>query len=137
MNSSAVANSLIGVKLPHDLIELIWSFNHAWASGVIQKYTKKYIANKVKNIHEMVCFAHHTCYLGAGLRNYSLFYQNKVLKKADVLTTMNACKCCVKHQKNKPKNIAPWVDTEFTGTQDSECDCPCRHLARFVCREIE
>tara|TARA_B100000035_G_scaffold314780_1_gene332235 strand:+ start:3560 stop:3973 length:414 start_codon:yes stop_codon:yes gene_type:complete len=137
MNSIAVANSLIGDKLPHDLVEHIWSFNYNWASTIIQKYTKKYISNKVKNIYEMVGFAHHKCRLGVGVRNYSLFYQNKILKNNDVLTTLNACKCCVKHQNNKPKNMAPWIETEFHDTQYTDCNCPCRHLARFICREIE
>ena len=138
MNSSAVANSLIGVKLPHDLVEHIWSFNYYWASVIIQKYTKKYISNKVQNIYEMVAFANLDCHLGAGVRNYSLFYQNKVLKNHDVLTTLNACKCCAKHQNNKPKHMAPWIETGWPqDAQRTNCLCPCRHLARFICREIE
>tara|TARA_X000001036_G_C20249745_1_gene631651 strand:+ start:181 stop:618 length:438 start_codon:yes stop_codon:yes gene_type:complete len=142
MNSVAVANSLIGYKLPYDLIEYIWSFNYFWASTIIQKYTKKYISNKVENIYEMVGFAHHKCHLGCGISNYSLFYKNKVIKNSDVLTTLNACKCCVRHQINKPKNMESWVETEFgpdytnIATQDTLCSCPCRHLARFICREV-
>ena len=136
MNSVAVANSLIGYKLPYDLIEHIWSFNYRWASTIIQKYTKNYISNKVKNIYEMVGFAHHACHLGSGLRNYSLLYKNKVLKNSDVLTTLNSCKCCVRHQINKPKNMAPWIETGFNDTRNRQCSCPCRHLARFICREI-
>ena len=136
MNSDAVANSLIGYKLPYDLIEHIWSFNYIWASTIIQKYTKKYISNKVKNIYEMVGFAQHECHLGVGIRNYSLFYQNKVLKNSDVLTTLNACKCCKKHQNNKPKNMAQWIEIEVNDTRDIVCNCPCRHLARFICREV-
>ena len=102
MNSIAVANSLIGVKLPDDLIVHIWSFNYNWASTIIQNI-QKYISNKVKNIYAMVGFAHHKCHLGCGISNYSLFYKNKVIKNSDVLTTVNACKCCVRHQINKPK----------------------------------
>lgn len=136
MNSNAVANSLIGYKLPHDLVEYIWSFNYSWASTIIQKYTKKYISNKIKSVHEMVGFAHHECRLGVGIRNYSLFYKNKVLKNSDVLTTLNACKCCVRHQINKPTKMESWVDTEYHDTQETPCSCPCRHLARFICREV-
>lgn len=136
MNSIAVANSLIGTKLPYDLIEHIWSFNYFWASTIIQKYTKKYISNKVKNIYNMVGFAHHECNLGTGINNYSLFYQNKVLKNSDVLITLNACKCCKKHQINKPINMELWIETEFHDTQYKACSCPCRHLSRFICRGI-
>jgi hypothetical protein len=136
MNSIAISNSLIGYKLPYDLIEHIWSFNYMWASNIIQKYIKKYISNKVKIIYEMVGFAHHKCHLGCGIRNYSIFYKNKVLKNDQVLTTLNSCKCCKKHQINKPKNMVPWIETEFHDMQDTECSCPCRHLARFICREV-
>tara|TARA_Y100000992_G_C21195357_1_gene457642 strand:- start:328 stop:750 length:423 start_codon:yes stop_codon:yes gene_type:complete len=140
MNSNAVTNSLIGAKLPHDLVVHIWSFNYIWASTIIQKYTKKYISNKVKNIYKMMGFAYYN-HLGAGVSNYMLFYYNKVLNNNDVLTTLNACKCCVKHQINKPKNLAPWIETEFHNFELHRCaiacNCPCRHLARFICREIE
>ena len=136
MNSIAVANSLIGAKLPDDLIVHIWSFNYNWASTIIQKYTKKYISKKIKNIYKMTGFAHHKCQLGVGVSNYSLFYHNKILNNSDVLTTLNACKCCVRHQINKPKNMEYWVETEFNNTQDRPCSCPCRHLARFICREV-
>lgn len=136
MNSYAVANSLIGNKLSYDLVEHIWGFNYNWASTIIQKYTKKYILNKVKNIYKMVGFAYHTCKFNMGINNYSLFYQNKVLKNDDVLATLNACKCCEKHQINKPSTIKKWNETEFHGTQQTYCNCPCRHLARFICREI-
>ena len=136
MNSSAVANSLIGSKLPYDIIEYIWTFNYVWASNIIQKYSKKYISNKVKIIYNMIGFAHFQCNLGLSVNNYSLFYKNKVLKNNDVLKTLNACKCCAKHQINKPKNMEPWIETEFNFTQDRTCKCPCRHLARFICREV-
>ena len=39
MNSVAVTKSLIGAKLPYELVEYIWSFNYFWASNIIQKYT--------------------------------------------------------------------------------------------------
>lgn len=136
MNSNDVANSLIGTKLPQDLVEYIWSFNYFWASNIIQKYTKNYISKKVRNIYNMARFASHMCNLGIGVKKYNLFYHNKVLKNSDILISLNACKCCTKHQINKPNIIEPWVDTEFHGTQDIQCSCPCRHLARFICRAI-
>lgn len=137
MNSFAVTHSLIGTKLPYELVNYIWSFNYSWASIIIQKYTKKYISNKVKNIFKMVQFAHHDCHLGVGINNYSLFYKNKVLKNHEVLSTLNACNCCKIHQINKPKMMEIWVETEFNDTRKNrQCSCPCRHLARFICRAI-
>ena len=57
------------------------------------------------------------------------------------------CKCCERHQKNKPTDInkCDWSTIEQNandGSLDSNlkcfggnmCDCDCRHKARFICR---
>lgn len=44
------------------------------------------------------------------------------------------CNCCERHQINKPKVFAPWIELPFHGTQNTPCDCPCRHRSRFICR---
>ena len=52
------------------------------------------------------------------------------------LETCLACKCCNRHNTNKPWCLAPWIDTPFhnTNINSSDCSCPCRHNARFICR---
>ena len=46
------------------------------------------------------------------------------------------CNCCERHQINKPRVLAPWVETPWNNSQNylTGCDCDCRHLARFICR---
>ena len=51
------------------------------------------------------------------------------------LNTLSECNCCDRHQHARPSVFAPWVDTAFSGTQDTPCQCKCRHLARIICRQ--
>jgi hypothetical protein len=52
------------------------------------------------------------------------------------LDTLANCNCCERHQVTKPTKLAPWVDTPFNGTAYTPCECKCRHLARFICRQV-
>ena len=52
------------------------------------------------------------------------------------LQTVVSCNCCERHQINKPRVLAPWVETPWNNSQNylTGCDCDCRHIARFICR---
>lgn len=53
------------------------------------------------------------------------------------LNTLSKCKCCDRHETNKPKNYVPWIECENNGMSDKtyvQCECDCRHLARIICR---
>ena len=53
----------------------------------------------------------------------------------DVLGDCNNCQCCHDHQLHRPSQYAPWVEVEQSmRTTYRECECKCRHLARWVCR---
>lgn len=53
------------------------------------------------------------------------------------LDTLALCKCCDRHNINKPITMTLWTDLDFNNTQDTPCDCSCRHDARFICRQFE
>ena len=56
----------------------------------------------------------------------------------DKLDYLSACNCCVTHQVNKPRFFRTWVDTPSTAWYTpKQCQCHCRHLARWVCRQTE
>jgi hypothetical protein len=61
----------------------------------------------------------------------------EIATRARVLTILNTCQCCKRHQTNKPKVYQQWVETTFHVTPNThlECSCSCRHLARRICRE--
>ncbi len=52
------------------------------------------------------------------------------------LDTLAKCNCCERHQVTKPTKLAPWVDTPFNWATYAPCQCNCRHLARFICRQV-
>lgn len=136
MNSVLVLESRLGF-LPEELRNFIWMINYPWAVEIVQNAVIKFIQNKVLFLREMAIFAFSRCGLGVGVNLYGIHYRNRVLGRQDVLRTMNSCKrCCQRHQVNKPSALVPWTDTQLQGTQDTPCSCPCRHLARFICREV-
>ena len=55
----------------------------------------------------------------------------------DKLTYLSYCNCCQRHQLLKPTKLAPWIDTPFNNTQNTFCQCDCRHIARFICRQVQ
>lgn len=123
--------------LPIDVVNYIWSFNYSWAASVIQNMFRECFEKKVDQLTGLLKFAYFTCNLTTNMSNFSIFYKNKILKREDVFKTLTLCNCCIRHQINKPKILQKWINIEFHGTQDTDCQCQCRHLSRFLCREIE
>ena len=135
MNTSIVLSSRIGT-LPQDLIEKIWSYNYFWAATIIQKHTKRFIHYKVEHILQIWNTA---CDFGNNptMLNHNLIFNNRTLTKLDILNTMNACKCCPRHQINKPKKLEKWQETPLHNHDYFiSCYCECRHLSRFICRGV-
>jgi len=133
---SICSNTSLDV-LPNELIDLIWSFNYVWASNIIKKHFQKFLKTKVFEISKMLNFVFHKCKFPLSMENYSLSYGKKILKKKDILSTFTACKCCERHQQNKPDGSSVWEETEFNWREKANCNCECRHLSRFLCRPIE
>ena len=54
----------------------------------------------------------------------------------EVLEVCRNCQCCHDHQQRKPSQYQPWVPVSLPTQTEThrECQCPCRHLARWVCR---
>lgn len=50
------------------------------------------------------------------------------------------CECCPRHMTNRPSVLEPWVELPWNETDENyrnECVCPCRHNARFICRQVQ
>jgi hypothetical protein len=124
-------------KLPEDLLDYIWSMNHEWAANIIQHAVRSFIRMKVFEITKMIEFACWSCKLGPEIKTYNIFYKNRILNRQDVLNTFSACKCCKKHQKNKPTVLSTWKDTTIPLSYHISCECSCRHFSRYICREVE
>jgi len=136
MNSITVKNSLIGLMLPQEIKEYIWSFNYKQASKTIQDKTRLFIRNKVKGINNAIADEYKKGNYVLHTKN-PLCYKGLVLSKKQVLDTMISCKCCPKHQVNKPKHFDKYIETELYGPQNTNCFCSCRQIARMICQYID
>ena len=124
--------------LPVEVVDYIWSINYTWASNIIKHCWQKSIKNQVNEIQKMMQFAAYNARLGFYIKQYHLCYKNRVLNNLDILHITGACKCCARHQKDKPTTLAKWNGAvPDTNGSNNPCDCPCRHIARFVCRGVE
>lgn len=50
------------------------------------------------------------------------------------LVTLNKCKCCPKHQFNRPTKLVVWYELPTNLNKFIICNCDCRHMARMICR---
>ena len=53
------------------------------------------------------------------------------------LHTLSRCNCCFRHQKNKPFIFGMYKDLPLSNLPPNLCDCNCRHIARFICRQSD
>ena len=51
-----------------------------------------------------------------------------------------SCKCCTRHQTFRPRRLIPWTDDmaerDIKIHSLKKCECDCRHMARFICRQV-
>ena len=131
----ALAESTRFVFLPNDLLFHIISFNEKSAVELIQKKAKNMLKNKIKGFESMLMFGFDT--LGrVSLNKYNLFYNNRIVSREEVVETFSKCDCCERHKINRPKKLAPWIETDFHDTAIRSCPCHCRQFSRMICREI-
>lgn len=49
-----------------------------------------------------------------------------------------ACRCCVRHQMNRPKDYWRYVDVPVSNPKiEKECLCNCRHVMRCITTMID
>ena len=72
----------------------------------------------------------------------TVVYDN-IKNQNSIPTELVECDCCKRHKLNFPKKLEHWVETpetsrarECCGGPGDMCACPCRHIARFMCRQI-
>lgn len=123
------------VFLPNELLFHIISFNEKNAVELIQKKAKNMLKNKIRAFESMMMFVFDSG-LTLSLKKNNLFYKNRIVSKEEVVETLGKCDCCERHKINRPKKLAPWVDTDFHDTVIRSCPCHCRQFSRFICREI-
>lgn len=51
------------------------------------------------------------------------------------LNTLSLCNCCERHRNNRPLFFSHWLDLPLSNQQKNGCECNCRHIARWICRQ--
>ena len=52
----------------------------------------------------------------------------------DKFNTLVNCKCCIRHNIQKPRYLQFYYETPFSFYNKSKCKCDCRHFSRALCR---
>jgi hypothetical protein len=121
-----------------DLMENIWWLLSDYYTKIIQKYFKKYITVKVKNICSHINkYEYHygiTAFHYLWTHDFNVLVDGKIYNKKTLFTCFNACNCCANHQIGKPKHMCDndVLCVEITNN-DVICPCRCRHINRAIC----
>ena len=56
------------------------------------------------------------------------------------LDNLSLCNCCIRHRNNRPSFYMPWIELPYNNNNNHSlnnfvCNCNCRHIARFICRQ--
>jgi len=51
------------------------------------------------------------------------------------LNTLSLCNCCERHKVNRPMYFSHWLDLPRSNRFDYSCECNCRHISRWICRQ--
>tara|TARA_B100000780_G_scaffold7256_1_gene5460 strand:+ start:798 stop:1196 length:399 start_codon:yes stop_codon:yes gene_type:complete len=121
-------------KITQEIIEYIWEPHHHDAARVINHYVRQYFINFAKVLKPLI---QSVVEAGADLldKKVQYFVYNKHRDTQTIFNMLSGCRCCERHQVNKPKAMEQWVETKFNMTQTTPCECICRHYMRWMCRE--
>ena len=135
-------NNLYFNRLPFEITEFIILINEIWAidklKNLLLKFKQKILQKEIKFIHAtMIDSVNYMNIMKK--KDYRLYINKKFYNKKDLFDTLIKCKCCERHQKNRPTIIKPWKETTivYKSQPNYECSCFCRHLSRFVCRNCD
>ena len=76
------------------------------------------------------------------LRSEVFVLEQKCMDPEKTLEVLSTCKCCKRHQTNRPKDLNIFFEETNSTVQQEEreillhhiCSCPCRNYARWIIR---
>lgn len=128
----------IFIKLPIELQRIVMDKYFEIKHYEKMKCIQKELPEKSFKINQ--CF---TINLSLYHESFKVFHSNsKELYKKECIRSLSYlydCKCCSRHQENKPSIDyilnEKELDFPFHNTNDiPDCKCPCRHLSRWIIR---
>jgi len=113
--------------LPHEVLEIIVTFNEQRAVRVLQNWTKRLIKDKIYRFKNGP--------FDTEKWFSKLKFKGRKVSGEEAIKTLNLCKCCDRHQVDKPFSFVKWVEKQYQNNGIGyNCRCPCRHQARMICR---
>ena len=63
-------------------------------------------------------------------------FREEITNPEIIVKILAQCKCCERHQIDRPIKLHLWEETDYKNRDpsDGDCKCVCRHLSRFLCR---
>lgn len=70
--------------------------------------------------------------------SFITFLKYNLNDKEKLVNVLSKCKCCSRHQKNRPNHIHDW-ELKFNPKEETKkysCKCCCRQYSRMICSSI-
>jgi len=116
-------------QLPQELEDYIYELK----AGIIHREKYKLVLNKIIPYALYFQYNHIT--------PFELIETINIEEIKSWVSNLNQCNCCEEHQKRKPtyneflNGFCPEYPTKYRLIY-KRCKCPCRHLVRHICREV-
>jgi hypothetical protein len=123
-------------KLPTELKEIIekmvWDMEHKEKFALVMKDIPLKAAKTKFNI-----LTQDHILLNDNYDSFMSFLKFKLPDKETIVDILSHCKCCERHQKNKPSHINDWkLNFMPKESEENTCKCICRHYSRMICSSV-
>lgn len=116
-------------QLPQELEDYIYELK----GGIIHRQNYKSVLNKI--------FPYALYFQFNNIPPFELIETIDIKEIKSWVYNLNQCNCCQEHKKRKPtyneflNGYCPEYPTKHRLIHN-RCKCPCRHLVRHICREV-
>lgn len=121
--------------LPIELVEIIEEM--AYGAHHREKFTPMMNEIRLKAAQKRIEYLNNNeYYVGCPYNSFIQLISEKIDDPEHLVQVFNTCKCCARHQINRPKNIN---DNNFDfniSYNYSKCICECRHNSRMICCSV-
>lgn len=122
--------------LPIELVEIIEEITYGTEHR--EKFTPMMDELRLKAVQKRMEYLNtNEYYLGCPYTSFTHLISEEIDDKDHLVQVFNTCKCCERHQINRPKNINDNHIFQFNNAYHySHCNCDCRHYTRMICCSV-
>lgn len=118
-------------ELQENIEQLLWDMEHKEKfSPLLKKIQLKAVQTKMDNLYRNFRTTGND-------DSFMSFLKDNLNDKEKMVEVLRDCKCCKRHQKNKPNHLNDWVlNFNPKETEKNACKCSCRQHSRMICCSI-